>query len=144
MQQGGIGVLACPVRKSRTSWTDEDVRHEDPIPSRDREGVGWLSPQSSSVVLTCCDGASPPRENWWFPFFRSIWLSTLPNFRSFPITRMCEKSPLGGLGRLNACPTNSTPGLVKVSDLLWGRRFLPMSYSFLKIGMNFSNNWSCV
>ncbi len=31
------------------------------------------------------------------------------NFRSFPGTRRYEKSPPGGLGRLNACLTNSTP-----------------------------------
>ena len=60
-------------------------------------------------------------------FFHSIWLSTLPNFRSFPGTRRYEKSPLGGLGRLNACPTNSTPGLVKVSELSVGQAIPPDS-----------------
>ncbi len=30
-------------------------------------------------------------------FFRSIWLSTLPNVRSFPSTRRCEESPPSGL-----------------------------------------------
>ena len=45
----------------------------------------------------------------------------LPNFRSVPGTRRYEKSPLGGLGRLNACPTNSTPGLVKVNEFSVGQ-----------------------
>ncbi len=49
----------------------------------------------------------------------------LPNFRSFPGTRRYEKSPLGGLGRLNACPTNSTPGLVKVNEFSVGQAIAP-------------------
>ena len=37
---------------------------------------------------------------------------------SFPSSRKFDKSLPGGLGRLNACPTNTTPGLVKVGQAI--------------------------
>ena len=47
--------------------------------------------------------------------------SSISGFQPCPISEVFQalegvKKPAGGLDRLNACPTNSTPGLVKVSE----------------------------
>ena len=58
--------------------------------------------------------------------------SSVSGFQPCPISEVFQalegvKKPAGGLDRLNACPTNSTPGLVKVSEFSVGQAIPPSS-----------------